>query len=632
MANIDPIRLLQPTPAQNVSAGNTPDQIESFLDQGLVSFPEELEAAKQNQQHDDPSFESAAQDQADLQANLQILPANPQSNSSQPANIADPAQLAQLEQGAELLKLAVTVPTLQQLEIAQEISQDGESAAALQLAEELAAVDAPALEANVAEAVAIAQAPINPVTMNLATAVAPEDIAPEAIAASTKLNPVDVAQLTTHNSSGNVLDGDAGTQFQAPLAQNMTNLSVEGLPVTPANLTLAQTMDAEMPDGQIEQLPQTLTASQINLSPGQELDGLDVTGLQKPSASDAQQILADESKAVADAVALLKQDQKTLASGAMSVAANDGVALNQIAEQAADDANSVAINQARTIAAEASAQQTTGQQVVSAQTNAAALELVATALPKAASTQDDGTILQQAAVNTESVLSVSDDAGEVIQGVRVENAKIDDVSLAKTNQAEDLLAKELALQLDTKENVKVATNTIAEPTGDPSNRTITSVFNQELRLSQSPFPLRMEPQQASLVAGPLHVEVMRVLREGGGRVIMELTPPDQGTIQLDLRLDGNGKAYLIVEGASDSTKARLEQGGSQLKEQMAQMGLSLSLDMRERSGQSDHVPFALNPAFSQGNSGAGSSDAINADVISIGRSGITPDGRISIYA
>lgn len=630
MANIDPIRLLQPTPAQNVSTGNTPDQIESLLDQGLVSFPEELEAAKQNQQQDDPSFESAAQDQA----TLQNLPANPQPNSSQTANIADPAQPTQLEQGAELLKLAVTVPTLQQLEIAQEISQDGESAAALQLAQEAAKADSDDLEATLTGALAIAQAPINnPVAMNTVIPVVSEDTAPEALAASAKLNPIDLVQLTAHNSSGNELDGDAGTQSQVTLAQNIPNLSEAGeeLPVMPANLTLAQNVDAEIPDGQIEQLPQTLAASQGNLAPGQEMDGVDLTGIQKPSASDAQQILADESQAIADAIALVKQDQKTLAAGAPSVAANDGVALAQIAEQAADDASSVAIHQARTIVVEASAQQTTSQTVVSAQTNTAPLELAA-AQSKVTRTQEDGTIQQQAPINTETVLSVSDDAGEVIQGVRVENAKIDDVSLAKTNQAEDLLAKELALQLDTKENVKVATNTIAEPTGDPSNRTITSVFNQELRLSQAPFPLRMEPQQASLVAGPLHVEVMRVLREGGGRVIMELTPPDQGTIQLDLRLDGNGKAYLIVEGASDSTKARLEQGGSQLKEQMAQMGLSLSLDMRERSGQSDHVPFALNPAFSQGNSGAGSSDAINADVISIGRSGITPDGRISIYA
>jgi hypothetical protein len=162
---------------------------------------------------------------------------------------------------------------------------------------------------------------------------------------------------------------------------------------------------------------------------------------------------------------------------------------------------------------------------------------------------------------------------------------------------------------------------------------MTSPFTQELRLAQSAAPLRLEPQQASLVAGPLHVEVMRVLREGGGRVIMEVTPPDQGAIQLDLRLDGNGKAYLIVEGASDSTKARLEQGGAQLKEQLAQMGLSLSLDMRDRSSQSDHIPFAFNPNFARNNNTAGGeAGAELGDLMSVGRSGITPDGRVSIYA
>jgi hypothetical protein len=36
-----------------------------------------------------------------------------------------------------------------------------------------------------------------------------------------------------------------------------------------------------------------------------------------------------------------------------------------------------------------------------------------------------------------------------------------------------------------------------------------------------------------------------------------------------------------VEGASDATKARLDHGGQQLKNDFAQMGLNLSLDLRQ---------------------------------------------------
>jgi hypothetical protein len=52
-----------------------------------------------------------------------------------------------------------------------------------------------------------------------------------------------------------------------------------------------------------------------------------------------------------------------------------------------------------------------------------------------------------------------------------------------------------------------------------------------------------------------------------------LTPPEQGTIRIDLRIDQAGRAHLIVEGASDATKSRLDQGGQNLKNEFAQMGL-----------------------------------------------------------
>jgi hypothetical protein len=63
--------------------------------------------------------------------------------------------------------------------------------------------------------------------------------------------------------------------------------------------------------------------------------------------------------------------------------------------------------------------------------------------------------------------------------------------------------------------------------------------------------------------------------------MFELTPPEQGTIRIDLRINQSGEAHLIVEGASDATKSRLDQGGQNLKQEFAQMGLNLSLDLRQ---------------------------------------------------
>jgi len=74
---------------------------------------------------------------------------------------------------------------------------------------------------------------------------------------------------------------------------------------------------------------------------------------------------------------------------------------------------------------------------------------------------------------------------------------------------------------------------------------------------------------------------MNAAKSGGGRILLELTPPEQGTIRIDLRIDQAGRAHLIVEGASDATKSRLDQGGQNLKNEFAQMGLNLSLDLRQ---------------------------------------------------
>ena len=100
--------------------------------------------------------------------------------------------------------------------------------------------------------------------------------------------------------------------------------------------------------------------------------------------------------------------------------------------------------------------------------------------------------------------------------------------------------------------------------------------------------LELKASDVSLAAGPLHSEVMSAAKSGGGRIMLELTPPEQGTIRIDLRINSAGQAHLIVEGASDATKSRLDQGGQNLKNEFAQMGLNLSLDLRQ-GGQSQQM-------------------------------------------
>ena len=118
------------------------------------------------------------------------------------------------------------------------------------------------------------------------------------------------------------------------------------------------------------------------------------------------------------------------------------------------------------------------------------------------------------------------------------------------------------------------------------------VAQSSANISSTPTQIAMSLQEASVTSGPLHSEILNAARSGGGRIQLELTPPEQGTIRIDLRIDQSGRAYLIVEGANDAAKARLDQGGQQLKNEFAQMGLQLSLDLRQGDSR-----FAQNQQF-----------------------------------
>jgi len=127
---------------------------------------------------------------------------------------------------------------------------------------------------------------------------------------------------------------------------------------------------------------------------------------------------------------------------------------------------------------------------------------------------------------------------------------------------------------------------------DASKNTLTQNFDPSLNPVQSGIPhldggantqnrIEVKASEVSLASGPLHAEIMNSAKSGGGRIMLELTPPEQGTIRIDLRINASGQAHLIVEGASDATKSRLDQGGQNLKNEFSQMGLNLSLDLRQ---------------------------------------------------
>jgi hypothetical protein len=151
---------------------------------------------------------------------------------------------------------------------------------------------------------------------------------------------------------------------------------------------------------------------------------------------------------------------------------------------------------------------------------------------------------------------------------------------------------------------------------------------------------QLEAARASLGSGPLNVEVLRLSRQGGGRAVIEVTPPNQGPIRLDLQLDGSGRATLVVEGLTDAMRARLEGTAHFLRQDMASLGLALNLEMRERSEGNQAQGFGFGQSMEQGqNSSSSKSFSLAGQSIEEGAakavvSGQSPmdSGEINLYA
>lgn len=81
------------------------------------------------------------------------------------------------------------------------------------------------------------------------------------------------------------------------------------------------------------------------------------------------------------------------------------------------------------------------------------------------------------------------------------------------------------------------------------------------------------------------IDVIELAQNGGGRIKLKLTPPEQGELEISLSIDGVGRAHLAVTGAEGVVRDRLESTADSLQRQFSQMGLSLAMDLNSGASQ-----------------------------------------------
>lgn len=170
--------------------------------------------------------------------------------------------------------------------------------------------------------------------------------------------------------------------------------------------------------------------------------------------------------------------------------------------------------------------------------------------------------------------------------------RLDAASVSGASPNSTALAQEAPRAETTQSLEDISSSFVSSLVGGPQ-RPVTTVMDWiSMQSQERAAPL--VPHEVRLDAGAIQLEIQKMVKQGGGHVVMELTPPDQSKFTIELKLDERGNALLIVEGVSDSTKTRLEQSAPQLREQFQQMGLELQLDMRQQgqSASSNAANFA----------------------------------------
>jgi hypothetical protein len=170
--------------------------------------------------------------------------------------------------------------------------------------------------------------------------------------------------------------------------------------------------------------------------------------------------------------------------------------------------------------------------------------------------------------------------------------RLDSAALTAASPNSSVVAQEAPRAETTQSLEDISSSFVSSLVGGPQ-RPVTTVMDWiSMQSQERPAPL--VPHEVRLDAGAVQMEIQKMVKQGGGHVVMELTPPDQSKFTIELKLDERGNALLIVEGVSDSTKTRLEQSAPQLREQFQQMGLELQLDMRQQgqSSSSNAANFA----------------------------------------
>lgn len=611
-----------------------------------------------------------AADQPSQQFNLQNSESDLQENMPQGQNLPfDPSFKSAIEASfAALVQLIQSNPNV---ETATPTDSGGtDSQAMLELASQGLVAGQASLDEAQAAAL-LAQSQLAMATQALQTAQATQA---KIDAVSAALNTSQLPELKLQAQANQVQPSQQNLEIMSGKPVQVVDEAASAMPAQQAALTPDMMADQavlnQAQSNQVQAEQQRLNAAQIAATQAKPVEGQAKQSVANQQAvveenmSQAQQTQVDQPLPTADKTGeAMLVAQRSLAEQSVQKQPNTASApnLNQAAEMKTL-ANGSQLLAAQMLQAEEAAVQTP-EQSVQAQASALAQTIAqarsapaaATTVTAEASALAEATDMLPQSVkpvgNSSAASNFSADSQSSSQaGIKAEMLIAAAERAAESNQAN---AAKLSADSPATAQQGVATssnsasstsvNMAAQATqSSPSANEVSTSRNLNQAEILSRAEARLEASRASLGSGPLNVEILRMTRQGGGRAVLEVTPPNQGPIRLDLQLDGAGKALLVIDGLTDSMRARLESTAGFLRQDMASLGLALNLEMREGNSQSSSSAWAQGFGQQSGqNSVAGlsgsragaSEDAVVSEAVKPAASGSIEDTQsVNLYA
>jgi hypothetical protein len=151
--------------------------------------------------------------------------------------------------------------------------------------------------------------------------------------------------------------------------------------------------------------------------------------------------------------------------------------------------------------------------------------------------------------------------------------------------------------------------------------------------NDSDAALKLPAHQVRLDTPEVVDKIQSMAKAGGGELRIDLTPPDEKSFKITLTVKSGQDVSLMVSGASDAIRNRMDQSSDQLRQHFSQLGMNLNLNF-EQSGSGNFQSQAQNFGFDANRTVANSKPQLTSTEsdVSTSSSSSVSSSMINLYA